>query len=160
MFAVQEANSITKIAFCTNANRHIRKPQVRINSSKILVDRVLHLWSSKWPQACNISVVTITFGTRGPPRAQVEPEAAARRASSSADSHHTYQPAQWGGWTMWIVLSQGHAELWCAGGVATFIYYTITTFAEESRDRRNGRVCKLGSTLHQEANQETGDCTD
>jgi hypothetical protein len=70
--AVREANSIKKRTFCISKNRHIRKTQVRMNSSKIL-----HLWSSKGPQADNITVVRLTFGTPGPPRAQVEPEAAA-----------------------------------------------------------------------------------
>jgi hypothetical protein len=72
-----EANDIRKSTFCTSTNRHIRKPQVQINSSEILVGRALHLWSSKGPQAYNISVVTLAFGTPGPPRAQVEAEAAA-----------------------------------------------------------------------------------
>jgi hypothetical protein len=75
--AVHEAKSIKKSTICTSTNRHIRKPQVQINSSKILVDRALDLWSSTGPQAGNISVVTLTFGTPGPPWTQVEPEAAA-----------------------------------------------------------------------------------
>ncbi|XP_023704224.1 uncharacterized protein LOC111862788 isoform X2 [Cryptotermes secundus] len=142
-------------------------PQVWINPSKNLVDRALDRWSATRLRADNTSVVTLMLDPPGPPRAQVLLSQKQQQLEQLADM----PLPQWEPHTPIASPCQPNKKVEpnisalqsgssCSkdiqnydptGGVAIFTRYPVATFAGESPDSSTGRVCKVGSMLHQEA---------